>query len=101
MSVSITCPRCRRTSYHPEDAAHGYCGACHAFTGVEGAAMGEPTKRGTRVTAVELGATSAAQTGTVEITDDYVVITDGTAHLAGVTKHANGTHVITVKGVRS
>lgn len=28
-----TCPRCGRTSYHPEDLYHGYCGACHDFTG--------------------------------------------------------------------
>jgi hypothetical protein len=31
--ASFTCPRCSRTSHHPEDAAHGYCGACHAYTG--------------------------------------------------------------------
>lgn len=30
----FTCPRCGKTSYHPEDLRHGYCGACHAFTGV-------------------------------------------------------------------
>lgn len=30
--VSITCPRCGRISYHPEDVAQGYCGACHAWT---------------------------------------------------------------------
>lgn len=30
---SFTCPRCNRTSHHPEDAKYGYCGACHAFTG--------------------------------------------------------------------
>lgn len=29
----FTCPRCRRTSHHPEDLRQGYCGACHAFTG--------------------------------------------------------------------
>lgn len=29
---SITCPRCGRTSYHPDDIAHGYCGACHDWT---------------------------------------------------------------------
>lgn len=29
---TFTCPRCSRTSYHPQDAAHGYCGACHDFT---------------------------------------------------------------------
>jgi hypothetical protein len=29
----FTCPTCSRTSYHPEDARQGYCGACHGFTG--------------------------------------------------------------------
>lgn len=33
--VPYTCPRCGRTSAHPQDAEHGYCGACHAFTGDE------------------------------------------------------------------
>jgi len=31
---SFTCPACGRTSHHPEDLKHGYCGACHAFTGL-------------------------------------------------------------------
>lgn len=30
---SFTCPACGMTSHHPADAAHGYCGNCHAFTG--------------------------------------------------------------------
>ncbi len=25
---SITCPRCQRVSYHPEDIAQRFCGAC-------------------------------------------------------------------------
>jgi hypothetical protein len=29
---SITCPRCRATSYHPADIAEGYCGRCHEWT---------------------------------------------------------------------
>lgn len=29
---SITCPRCGRTSFHPKDIEHGYCGGCHDFT---------------------------------------------------------------------
>lgn len=29
---SITCPECHRTSYHPEDIRHGYCGACQWWT---------------------------------------------------------------------
>jgi hypothetical protein len=31
--VSFTCPKCGRTSRHPEDERAGYCGACHAWTG--------------------------------------------------------------------
>jgi hypothetical protein len=33
---AFTCPRCGRTSHHPADLAHGYCGACHDFTGRPG-----------------------------------------------------------------
>lgn len=29
--ASITCPKCKRVSHHPEDVRHRYCGACHAF----------------------------------------------------------------------
>lgn len=36
---SFTCPRCHRTSHHPDDAKHGYCGACHEFTGPQTAGM--------------------------------------------------------------
>ena len=28
----FTCPRCGRTSYHPDDLLSGYCGACHDWT---------------------------------------------------------------------
>lgn len=31
--LPFTCPRCRKTSHHPEDKRYGYCGACHAYTG--------------------------------------------------------------------
>lgn len=31
--VSFNCPVCGKTSYNPNDAREGYCGACHAFTG--------------------------------------------------------------------
>jgi hypothetical protein len=31
--MSFTCPRCGATSHHPKDEEHGYCGACHDFTG--------------------------------------------------------------------
>ena len=33
MSTSITCPKCLKTSYNPNDVAHGYCGHCHDWTG--------------------------------------------------------------------
>ena len=32
---SFTCPRCGRTSYHPEDIRWGYCGNCHDYTRAE------------------------------------------------------------------
>lgn len=32
-TTSFTCPKCGRTSHHPEDVAHGYCGNCHDWTG--------------------------------------------------------------------
>ena len=25
----FVCPRCHKTSHHPKDAQHGYCGHCH------------------------------------------------------------------------
>lgn len=31
--LPFTCPRCSRTSYHPQDKQYGYCGACHDYTG--------------------------------------------------------------------
>jgi hypothetical protein len=30
--MSFTCPRCHKTSHHPEDERHGYCANCHDFT---------------------------------------------------------------------
>lgn len=35
---SITCPRCTRTSHHPDDITNGYCGACCGFTSAPAAA---------------------------------------------------------------
>jgi hypothetical protein len=32
---SYTCPICGRVSYHPEDAANRYCGACHQWEKLE------------------------------------------------------------------
>jgi ribosomal protein L37E len=31
-SPVITCPRCGRTSHHPDDVREGYCAACHDWT---------------------------------------------------------------------
>ena len=54
---------------------------------------------GTQVTANEVGEDpSRAQSVTIE--NNYVVIVDGSAFAASTQVHANGTHVITVKGVR-
>ena len=33
--ASVTCPRCGRISYHPDDVASGYCGHCHDWTSRE------------------------------------------------------------------
>lgn len=30
--LSLTCPRCGMTSYHPDDVEQGYCGRCHDWT---------------------------------------------------------------------
>lgn len=31
--MAFTCPECNRTSHHPKDEEHQYCGACHKFFG--------------------------------------------------------------------
>jgi ribosomal protein S27AE len=31
IAPSITCPKCGRASYHPEDIKHRYCGNCHEY----------------------------------------------------------------------
>lgn len=41
--------------------------------------------------------TENGDTETQEITDDYVVIVAGSYYLAHANKHANGTHVLTIK----
>lgn len=57
---------------------------------------------GTRVTAIEADPPSGAQPEETVIENHYVLITDGTAHVHGVTVHnlkdGTTTHVITVKG---
>lgn len=40
--AAFTCPRCERTSYNPNDAVAGYCGACHDWTGAGGDPGGDP-----------------------------------------------------------
>lgn len=31
--LPFTCPRCSRTSHHPDDKRYGYCANCHTYTG--------------------------------------------------------------------
>lgn len=31
VTISIRCPKCGRTSHHPEDVRQRYCGNCHQF----------------------------------------------------------------------
>ncbi len=31
MAESVTCPECKKTSFHPEDVKQKYCGNCHEF----------------------------------------------------------------------
>lgn len=31
--LPFLCPRCRRTSHHPDDKRYGYCAHCHDYTG--------------------------------------------------------------------
>lgn len=38
--LPFTCPRCRRTSHHPDDKRYGYCANCHAYTGTPEAPRG-------------------------------------------------------------
>jgi hypothetical protein len=52
---------------------------------------------GTRVTAEDI---AEGNDGQVEIKDNYVLITDGECQVTHMQRHANGTHVITIKGVK-
>lgn len=36
----FTCPRCGRSSHHPQDLEYGWCGACKEFTGEEATRLG-------------------------------------------------------------
>ena len=49
---------------------------------------------GTRVTATDL---ATGESESTEITDNYVVITDGDRYVASAQVHANGTAVVTIK----
>lgn len=53
---------------------------------------------GTRVTAVDIEHPDANES--TVIVNDYVLITDGSAQMTRVQRYSNGTHVITVKGVK-
>lgn len=50
---------------------------------------------GTRVTSRCL---DTNEVESVTVTNDYVIVTDGTAYIANLQMHANGTHVLTIKG---
>ncbi len=52
----------------------------------------------TRVTAEDV---ETGETETAEITDNYVLIREGSAYVANTVVHANGTHILTVKGCKS
>lgn len=54
-NVSITCPVCGMRSFHPMDVQEGYCGRCHAYTGLGSSSRefcgqclgcGQPTRNG-------------------------------------------------------
>lgn len=53
------------------------------------------TTRGTTVTAHD---NDSGEELARSITDDYVLICDGKCRVTGIQRHANGTHVITIKG---
>ena len=56
--MSFTCPVCYRVSFHPDDKRHGYCGFCHAFTGVpqyEPYSRGDDGQRGPSSRSAEAG----------------------------------------------
>jgi hypothetical protein len=44
--------------------------------------------------------TASGESGTQTIADDYCLITAGTCEVTNVQIHANGTHVVTIKGVK-
>lgn len=51
--------------------------------------------KGIKVTVEDL---ETGEKDTAEILNDYIIITAGTCEVANMQVHANGTHVITVKG---
>lgn len=53
--------------------------------------------KGTAVMACDI---ATGETETQEIVNDYCIVTDGGCRVDGVQAYANGTHVITVKGVK-
>lgn len=50
-----------------------------------------------RVTTTDL---DSGKSESVEIDNTYVLVTAGTAYRDGLQQYANGTHVVTVKGVK-
>lgn len=53
---------------------------------------------GTRVTCTDI---TSGESETATITDNFIVITDGTSYLDSQQIHSNGTTVITIKGRKS
>jgi hypothetical protein len=50
-----------------------------------------------RVTVEDL---ATGEVETVELKDDYMILAAGSCHVHHIQAHANGTHVLTVKGRR-
>jgi hypothetical protein len=59
-------------------------------------APGAPGAPGTTVTASD-----TFESQTVIVFNDYVIVCDGSAYLARTQVYANGTHVLTIKGVKA
>lgn len=54
-------------------------------------------ERLTRVTSTDI---ESGESESIEIGHDYVLVTSGDCYVAHTAAHANGTHVVTIKGRR-
>ncbi|MGL5934470.1 MAG: hypothetical protein ACRCZI_02485, partial [Cetobacterium sp.] len=59
-----------------------------------------PRRNGIRRMTTRVTADSGPDKDSVLITDNYVIVCDGTAYLHHTQIYENGTHVLTIKGVR-